>query len=115
VVNQDNSIETSDPIPVIVDNTAPTVTLTAGEPGQTFTWGVDATIPLVAEVQDNYLIDRVEMFHNDQFYALREDCRVETCSFDFAINRTGLEIFTVVVYDGVGNSATTQITVEVVR
>jgi membrane carboxypeptidase/penicillin-binding protein len=97
---------------VIVDNLAPTLTLSAGEAGQVFQWPRDEVIPLVADAQDNRQVQRVEFYHNGQFIGTDEEWPY---GFDWEINRTGTEFFSATVFDAVGNSASAEIQVEVVR
>lgn len=111
VARTDGTLETS-VVQVIVDNIPPSVVLRAGEPGQVFRWPDDSAIPLVAEVTDNIRVDRVEFYHNGQF--------VDTDTgypfgYEHPINRTGIEIFTAVVFDAVGNSSQAELQVEVRR
>lgn len=117
VVRNNGQRESSDPVSVRVDNVAPTVTLSAGQPGQSFVWGRDATLPLRASVRDNAAIDRVVFFHNGQEYGVRDDCaqQPDACGFDWPINRPGIETFSVVVYDAAGNSNAAEIQVEIAR
>lgn len=111
VVMEDGSLETGTS-QVIVDNIPPTIILTAGEPGQSFRWPEDQTIPIRAEVVDNIRIDRVEFYHNGQLIGVDTN---HPYGYDHPINRTGTEIFTAVVFDAVGNSSEAEITVEVTR
>jgi membrane carboxypeptidase/penicillin-binding protein PbpC len=111
VVRTDGAID-RDFVQVIVDNIAPSVVLTAGEPGQVFTIPESEIIPLSAEVNDNIRIDRVEFYHNGQFVGTD---RESPYGYDHTINRAGTEIFTAVVFDAVGNSSSVEISVEVVR
>jgi membrane peptidoglycan carboxypeptidase len=110
-VLQDGTLETGT-AQVIVDNIPPTIVLTAGEPGQVFRWPEDGVIPVVAEVSDNIRIDRVEFYHNGQFIGIANSYPF---GYDHTINRTGVEVFTAVVFDAVGNSSSAEIQVEVTR
>jgi len=69
-------------------------------------------IPLSAEVVDNIRIDRVEFYHNGQFVGIDEDYPF---GYEHTINRAGIEVFTAVVFDAVGNSSTSEVSVEVRR
>ncbi|MFW5691972.1 MAG: Ig-like domain-containing protein, partial [Chloroflexota bacterium] len=111
MVRSDNTVEDGF-VQVVVDNRPPSVVLTAGEPGQTFNWPSDQTIPLVAEVADNIRVSRVDFYHNGQF--ITSD---DSFPFEYAhpISRTGRETFTAVVYDAVENSSEATLEVEVVR
>lgn len=111
VVQSDNSAQTAT-VQVIVDNTPPTLTLTAGAPGQVYKLPGDSTIALQADVNDDYGLDRVEFYHNGQFLGVDSEAPY---GFDWNITRTGIEIFTAVAFDNVGNQTTSEISVEVGR
>ncbi len=111
VVLNDNAVDT-DIVPVTVDNAPPVVSLSAGEPGQVFHFPADDIIPLVAEVQDNLAIARVEFYHNGQLLGIDEEWPY---GFDWDVTRTGIEIFTAVAFDQVGNQASGEITIEITR
>jgi hypothetical protein len=117
VILNDNTLETSSAVLVTVDNTPPSVVLIAGEEGQVFRWPTDTVIPLFAQVQDNYRLDRVVFYRNGLEVGVSDDCflSADGCRFDFDIDRPGNEVFRVVVYDVVGNSSFSEITVEIVR
>lgn len=117
VVRTNGQRESSDPVSVRVDNAAPVVTLTAGQPGQTFVWNVDETIPLRAQIRDNAVIERVVFFHNGQQYGVRDDCAEtpDDCGFDWPVNRPGIETFSVEVYDAAGNVSVAEAQVEILR
>jgi len=101
-----------DVVQVIVDNVPPAVVLNAGEPGQTFQWPEDEAIPLAVDVNDNYKLDRVEFYHNGQLVGIDNEAPY---GYDHEINRAGIEEFTATVFDSVGNTSSSSITVEVVR
>ncbi len=111
VVRNDNTVETKT-VQVTVDNTPPTISLSAGEPGRVYRLPGDTTIPLVADVQDGYAINRVEFFQNGQL--LGSDTEYPF-GFDWNITRTGTEIFSAVAFDAVGNQSNAEITVEIAR
>lgn len=110
VVLSDNTVDAK-VVNMTVDNTPPTLALTVGEAGQTFSWPDDEIIPLTAEVND-IKTDRVEFYHNGQFLGADTEWPY---GFNFNINRTGIEIFTATAFDAVGNSTSAEIQVEVVR
>lgn len=112
VVMGDNSIETR-VVQVTIDNTAPDITLaTAAEDGrQLFRFPGD-TIPLSAEVRDNLAIERVEFYHNGAFVGTDAEWPF---GFDWETDGVGVQGFSATAFDAVGNSATADITVEVVR
>jgi membrane carboxypeptidase/penicillin-binding protein len=111
VVLNDNSRDT-DIVAVTIDNAPPVIALSAGDPGQVFRFPADDVIPLVAEVQDNLAIARVEFYHNGQLLGVDAEWPY---GFDWDITRTGVEIFTAVAFDQVGNQASSEITVEITR
>ncbi len=111
VVLNDNSIE-SDVRQVSVDNIPPQITLTAGEPGQIFLWPDDRVIPLAAEVTDNLAVDRVEFYYDGTFIGTDTEWPY---GFEWTIQRTGVERFTAVAFDAIGNQASSEISVEVRR
>ncbi len=111
VVYEDNSRD-SGSVQVTIDNIAPELSIMAGEEGQIFRLPDDSVIPVMADVSDNLAIDRVEFFHNGQALGVDEDWPY---GFEFDISRPGVELFRAEAYDQVGNSASSEIEVEVVR
>ncbi|HEX2907058.1 MAG TPA: Ig-like domain-containing protein, partial [Phototrophicaceae bacterium] len=111
VVRTDNTLE-SKSVQVTVDNTPPTITLAAGEPGYIYRWPTDRAVTLTAEVQDDYSISRVEFYHNGQRLG---DDESWPYGFDWDITRTGTETFSAVAIDAVGNQTNSEITVEITR
>jgi membrane peptidoglycan carboxypeptidase len=102
----------SDFVQVTVDNTPPTITLQAGEPGQIFRMPSDAVIPIVANVSDNLAVNRVEFYHNGTLVATDREWPY---GFEFRITQPGIERFTAVVFDQVGNTAEAEVSVEIIR
>lgn len=85
---------------VIVDNVAPTVVLqTDDAPGKIYRWPEDDTIPLVAQVTEQFM-SRVEFYHNGQRVGIDEQ---PPYAWDFEITGTGSESFVAVAVDQVGN------------
>lgn len=114
VVRRDNSRQRA-AVQVRIDNQPPVITLTAGggEAGRIFRFPVDRVIPLVADVQDNFSIDRVEFYYNDQLLNIDSEAPF---SFDFAIQGIGVGRYQAIAYDSAGNRQTSaEITVEVRR
>lgn len=112
VVLNDNTLET-DVRQVTVDNLAPTISLSAGDDGQTiFRWPADRAISLNADVEDNLAIERVEFYYNGQFIGTDTEWPY---GFEWDITRVGNETFSAVAFDAVGNQSSTDMTVEVVR
>jgi membrane peptidoglycan carboxypeptidase len=107
----DNTLDT-DFVQVTVDNTPPTITLAAGEAGQVFRFPADAVIPVLATVNDNLAIQRVEFYHNGVLLGIDEQWPY---GFEFQLERTGIEIFRAAAFDQVGNQSEAEIQVEVIR
>src|SRR5690606_5309674 len=99
VIMSDNSIESA-VRQVTIDNTPPTITLNAGEPGRIYRWPTEQVITLNAEVEDNLAIDRVEFYANGQFIGTDTEWPY---GFEWDIEDTGREVFTAFAYDQVGN------------
>ncbi|MFZ4815675.1 MAG: penicillin-binding protein [Phototrophicaceae bacterium] len=110
-VLQDNSL---DPylVQVTVDNTAPTVSLQAGDVGQVFTFLGNDDIPIAATVQDNVAIARVEFYANGQFVGTDETFPF---GYNHPITRVGVETFDAVAYDRADNAGNAQIVIDVAR
>ncbi|PJF22006.1 MAG: hypothetical protein CUN56_08200 [Phototrophicales bacterium] len=108
VVRDDGTPETG-VVQITVDNIPPAIILNGSG---TYRFGVDDVIPLVAEVTDNIRVDRVDFYHNGQFISSDDTFPYE---YNHPINRTGIEQFTAVVYDAVGNTSESTIEVEVTR
>lgn len=111
VVMNDNSVE-SDVRQVSVDNVAPQITLTAGEPGQVFLWPDERVIALAADVADNLAVSRVEFYYNGTFIGTDTEWPY---GFEWTIQRTGTERFSAVAFDAIGNQASSEVEVEVRR
>jgi hypothetical protein len=111
VTRSNNSIET-DAIQVTVDNAAPTITLDSVEPGKIYRWPADDEVQLEASVNDNIATARVEFFHNGESLGSDE-------SWPFQLNwdivSPGVERFSATVYDAVGNSASAEVEVTILR
>jgi len=111
VALQDGSRDT-DFVQVTIDNVAPTIAITAGESDQVFRFPTDTIIPITATVNDNLAIDRVEFYQNGMLLGIDQEWPY---GFDFNVERAGIEIFRAVVFDQVGNSSETELTIEVQR
>ncbi len=111
VVREDQNIETR-VVQVTVDNVPPTVTLSAGEAGQIYRYPGDRVIPLAANVEDNLAIGRVEFYRDDEFLGSDSEWPYE---LEWETIGVGVETFTATAFDVVGNSASSEITVEIVR
>jgi membrane peptidoglycan carboxypeptidase len=102
---------------VTVDNTPPTVDLQTGEGDDgddqiLYRWPAEDTIPLRALVDDNLGIERVEFYHNGILLGTATEWPY---GFEFDIERAGIEVFRVIAYDRVGNSAADDVQVDVIR
>jgi membrane peptidoglycan carboxypeptidase len=111
VVRIDNSIETRT-LQVTVDNAAPTISLSAGEPGKVYRSPQDKSVTIEATVKDDYAIDRVEFYHNG---ALLTRVKQWPYTLIWDITQTGTENFTAVAFDAAGNAANADITIEIKR
>lgn len=110
-VANDNSYE-SEAIQVTVDNTPPTVTLDSATLGRIYRFPGDTEVELVATVQDNYAISRVEFYHDGVYLGADE---AYPFGFSWRITGVGSETFSAVAFDQVGNQSNAEITVEIVR
>ena len=108
----DNGTSDRGAVEVIVDNIPPTIVLAEAELRTLFRWPQDRAITLVADVVDNIAIDKVEFYHNGEFIGTDVEFPFE---YEHNINRTGIEQFSAVAFDAVGNSTSTEITITVER
>lgn len=102
---------------VTVDNQPPTVDLQTGngEDGTDqvlYRWPAEDTISLRAIADDNLGIERVEFYHNGVLLGTAAEWPY---GFEYDIERQGIEVFRVVAYDRVGNSAADEVQVDVIR
>lgn len=111
VVHEDNS-RSSDAVRVTVDNIAPSVALGLVEPGRVYHWPADTTIELQADAEDNLTISRVEFYHNDELLGSDVSWPFK---LPWRIDGIGDQTFTAIAFDGVGNQAGSQLTVQVQR
>lgn len=107
----DNSVDSS-VVLVTIDNVAPTITLTTSEPGRVYRFPTDQTIAVTAEAADNLQVNRVEFYRGDTFLGADTNWPY---SFEWDIQRPGSERFRAVVVDAVGNSAESELVIEVLR
>jgi len=90
----------NDFVQVVVDNVAPTVVLLNDDPaGTVYRWPGADVIPLVAEVNDQYM-GQVEFYHNGAFVGVDPE---PPYAWDFEITGVGTEEFLAVAIDQVGN------------
>ncbi len=111
VVSTDNRRESS-AIQVTVDNVPPKVTLNSVEPGKIYRWPGDDTVSLQASVDDNLTVDRVEFYHDNQLLGADP---AWPFTLDWRIEGLGQQTFTAIAFDAVGNQASAQVTVDVIR
>jgi hypothetical protein len=102
----------SDAVQVTVDNVAPTVTLTSVEPGKIYRWPADDFVSLQANAEDNLRVERVEFYRNEEL--LGSDVSWPF-TLDWRISGLGSQTFTAIAFDAVGNQASSQMTVDVLR
>ncbi len=111
VVHKDNTAESAS-VQVIVDNTPPTITLSAGEPGKIYRWPQEDSLTLSATVGDDYQIQRVEFYRDGEFLGSGTE---NPYAFAYTLTGTGTFTFTAVAFDAVGNQTSSSTTVEVTR
>lgn len=112
VTREDNSLET-DAIQVTIDNVAPTITLDSVEPGKIYRWPTDSAVQLQANVSDNIQTARVEFYHDGQLLGADESWPFQLTNW--RITSPGVEQFSATVYDAVGNSASAELEVTILR
>ncbi len=87
---------------VTIDNTPPTITLVQPRPNESFNSEDDEWVPVIADVQDDYSIRKVEFFVNGEPFATRT---VAPFTARWTITGDGLFEFYAVAYDAAGNRA----------
>jgi membrane peptidoglycan carboxypeptidase len=107
-----NDSRDTDAIQVTVDNIAPTIALDSVEPGKIYRWPADSEVQLEASVTDNITTARVEFFHNGQSLGADESWPFQ---LNWDINGPGTETFSATVYDAVGNNASAEVGVTILR
>ncbi|MDW8350359.1 MAG: transglycosylase domain-containing protein [Anaerolineae bacterium] len=85
---------------VTIDNTPPKITLIQPRSGETFSAKQDEWVTIVADIQDNYSISKVEFFANGELFATRT---VAPFTARWTIRTDGPVELYVVAYDGAGN------------
>ncbi len=111
VVLNDNTRQ-SDAVQVTVDNVPPTITLDSVEAGKIYRWPGDSVVSLKADAQDNLTVSRVEFYHDNEL--LGADV-TWPFTLDWRITGLGDQTFTAIAFDGVGNQASAQVTVQILR
>ena len=92
---------------VTVDNEPPKVDLTYPPAGSEYEYGFDEWVNINAEVQDNYAIDRVEFFKNNEAEPFNVR-NIAPFNINWTLGGPGTYSFHVVVYDAAGNEAKTE-------
>jgi penicillin-binding protein 1C len=85
---------------VTIDKTPPTLRLLQPAMGQVFRIKQDEWVPLVADVQDDYAISKVEFYVNGQLFEVRT---VAPFTTRWTLQKAGSFEFYAVVYDAAGN------------
>ncbi|MBI1281457.1 MAG: hypothetical protein GC179_25240 [Anaerolineaceae bacterium] len=111
VVHRDNSAESAT-VQVIVDNTPPVISLSAGEAGKIYRFPQESSINLSANVSDDYQVQRVEFYKDGEFLGTDTD---NPYDYTYTLTGTGTFTFTAVAFDAVGNQTSSSISVEVTR
>ncbi|MGC9358215.1 MAG: Ig-like domain-containing protein, partial [Anaerolineae bacterium] len=91
-------------IQLTVDNTPPDIDLTYPQEGQEYEYGFDEWVNIHAEVLDEYAIERVEFYKNDE----EEPFEVRTVApynINWTLEGVGRHSFRIKVYDAAGNVA----------
>jgi hypothetical protein len=99
-------------VQVTVDNTPPTITLTAGTEGQVFRFPADRVIPLDADARDNLAMRAVEFYADGEYIGAVEQFPF---AFNWTIQGTGEIVFSAIAIDQVGNRSETSLRVNVGR
>lgn len=99
-------------VQVTVDNLPPTLELRLLEPERIYRFPADREIALEALVDDNLQTARVEFFVNGQLLGADESWPFQLA---WPIDAPGTVTFSATVYDAVGNSASADLEVEVLR
>jgi hypothetical protein len=108
-----NGVRETDTIQVRIDNTPPTIILNTDQPGKIYRFPEEQVITVVATVQDNFTIARVEFYHNGLRVFTDDEFPFQ---YDYGITGTGIEFFRADVFDAAGNQSTSEeIQVEVRR
>ena len=97
---------------VTLDNTAPSIEIRTSDAVDAIEYPAQTVVSLVADASDNLTIARVEFYHNDQLLGIDREWPY---GFEYDIRRVGTEVFSARVFDQVGNSAASALTVQIVR
>ena len=97
---------------VTLDNTAPSIEIRTSDAVESIEYPAQTVVSLVADASDNLTIARVEFYHNDELLGIDREWPY---GFEYDIAGVGAEVFRARVFDQVGNSAASDITVQIVR
>lgn len=112
VTYQDNTTDSAF-AQVTIDNIAPEIELRTADDNRTvFRWPAETAIPVIALVDDNYAVERVEFFHNGGRIGTDTDWPY---GFEHTIEGVGQATFRAVVYDQVGNTSEAEVQVNIIR
>ena len=96
---------------VTLDSTAPSIEIRTSAAVHTIEYPAQTVVSLVADASDNLIVERVEFYHNDQLLGIDREWPY---GFEYDIRRVGAEVFSARVFDQVGNSAASALTVQIV-
>ena len=97
---------------VTLDNTAPSIEIRTSSAADVIEYPAQTVVSLVADASDNLTIARVEFYQNDELLGIDREWPY---GFEYDIAGVGVEVFRARVFDQVGNSAASDITVQIVR
>ncbi|MCY3978600.1 MAG: transglycosylase domain-containing protein [Chloroflexi bacterium] len=106
----DGSVETDSKL-LTFDNTPPAVKLRTGDGNSVIRYPAQRVISLQADVKDNLTIERVAFYREDE---LVSDDRAWPFGVEIALEEIGDIVFKAIVYDQVGNRASSELAVSVV-
>ena len=95
---------------VTLDNTAPSINLRISDGGDMIEYPTQTVVSLVAAARDNLTIERVEFYQNGELLGIDREWPY---GFEYDIGGVGTEVFRARVFDQVGNSASSEITVQI--
>lgn len=94
-------------VQVTVDNEPPKADLTYPPTGSKYEYGFDEWVNINAEVRDNYAIDRVEFYKNNEAEPFKVR-NIAPFNINWTLGGPGTYQFHVVVYDAAGNETKTE-------
>lgn len=112
VTYQDNTTDSAF-AQVTIDNIPPELELrTTDDNRAIFRWPTETVIPVIALVDDNYAIERVEFFYNGGLIGTDTDWPY---GFEHVIEGVGQATFRAIAYDQVGNTTEAELQVNIIR